>query len=212
LIGDPPWLGADDNLRVELPDRLVVGTGQHQEQGLDAAVFALHPTMNLEGGPNEGFRRPGAALAVVFVSTRDDEGSEAPQEVLGELAAFAGGVDLLQVSAAAGGDSFCRQFEPAVRYAAVASFGSAVCSVGDESEVGFPDLSRFYAELITSFRLTDAAVPDTLEVVVDDQRVESDPSSGWTYDPATWEVTFHGDSVPPRGSRFEISYDVDFDG
>lgn len=57
----------------------------------------------------------------------------------------------------------------------------------------------------TRFQLGDAALPDTLEVFVDDVLV--DPAN-YTYDPETWFITFVDSAIPPRESVIVANYIV----
>jgi hypothetical protein len=59
------------------------------------------------------------------------------------------------------------------------------------------------------FQLSRAAQPETIVVHVDDTEVAEDPANGWTYDVATWYLTFHGTGIPPRGSVVTVDYTVD---
>jgi hypothetical protein len=71
LHGDP-WVvspgGADP--AADFADAVAVGTSGEGEAGLAAAIEAL--ALSADGGENAGFRRPDAALHVVFVSDGDD--------------------------------------------------------------------------------------------------------------------------------------------
>ena len=59
---------------------------------------------------------------------------------------------------------------------------------------------------MTSFRLSYAAVDDSIEVSVDEELIAEDPVLGWTYNAEAWTVDFHGDYVPPKGSTVSITY------
>lgn len=62
-----------DNVVQAFKRNIVVGTtGTSYEKALDAMRMALSPQMLDKGKPNEGFLRPGAALAVIFVGDEDD--------------------------------------------------------------------------------------------------------------------------------------------
>ncbi len=73
-----PWLSDADGTPTEVfgdaqCSVLQLGTtGDDDERMLDALMGAIHPDNNAKGGCNEGFRRPGANLVVVYVSDEDD--------------------------------------------------------------------------------------------------------------------------------------------
>jgi hypothetical protein len=66
----------------DFEDNVVVGTdGTGKEQGFAAARRALEASA--AGGANEGFLRPGARLAVIFVSDEDDCSSQVSSAIAG---------------------------------------------------------------------------------------------------------------------------------
>lgn len=93
------------------------------------------------------------------------------------------------------------------RYAEVARLTGGVvgdlCD-GDWSTV-MTDLGLNATGMFTSFQLSNAAIPDTLEVFVDD--VLQDPSV-YTYEPETWYIHFDEASLPPRDSVVVANYTV----
>jgi hypothetical protein len=231
LIGEPPILTPADDYRTLFPQRTTVGTaGSDKEKGLEAAVFALHPTMTLEGGPNQGFVREDAQLLVVIVSDEEDcsdegvlEGQppeacytqmdELPpvQHFLEDLQGLKDDSALVQVGAIVGLDQgACVDVYPGQRYMAAAALTGGV--IGDICETQWntmlTDLGLVATGISTRFQTSRAAKPETLEVHVDDTPVAADATDGWTYDEATWFLEFHGASVPPRGSSVTATYTV----
>jgi hypothetical protein len=96
---------------------------------------------------------------------------------------------------------------PGARYAEVARLTGG--NVGDICD---SDWTQILSEaglnatgVDSSFQLGNAAIPDTLEVMVDDAVV--DPAS-YTYEPETWFIHFADDAVPPRESVITASYTV----
>ena len=77
LVGETPIITrATPDPALAFRENVLVGTeGSGFEKGIQAAWTALSPTMQL--GPNAGFYREDAALAVIFVSDEDD-GSNYP--------------------------------------------------------------------------------------------------------------------------------------
>jgi len=232
LIGDPPYLtNADTDYQQAFVDRAQIGTGgSDKEKGLEAATFALGPTM-VYGGPNDGFLRPDGQLLVVFVSDEEDCSDRgalgnqpsddcyiqsdklAPVEYyITDLRELKEDRNDINVGAIVGlSSSECDEVEaPGDRYAEVAvTMGGLVadlCSTDWSDIMGRLGLNA--GGVRESFKLTKAAQPDTLEVFVDEVQVAEDPNNGWTYDESTWFITFHGDAIPERGAQISVQYTV----
>ncbi|MEQ1564003.1 MAG: hypothetical protein ABMA64_00070 [Myxococcota bacterium] len=232
LRGDPPFLTPADDYQALFPERALVGIGgEDKEKGLEAAVWALQPTLNLPGAPNDGFVRKDAQLLTVFVSDEEDcsdEGAlegqppEACYQQMDELPPVDGFVDALrdlkpgdrgavQVAAIVGTSrSTCPDVYTGNRYVQAAGLTGGL--VGDICQSDWSqmlgDLGLNATGIRTQFQLSYAAQPDTLEVYVDDEKVPGDPVNGWTYDEPSWYLEFHGDAIPPRGSAVSATYTV----
>jgi hypothetical protein len=61
-------------------------------------------------------------------------------------------------------------------------------------------------KLTAKFKLTREPDPASISITVDGVTVPQNASSGWTYDPTDWSITFNGDSVPPQGSNVQIFF------
>lgn len=229
LIGDPPFLtNADDYERLFRERATQAGTeGSDKEKGLEVATFALHPSMTLPGGPNEGFVRDEAQLLVVFVSDEEDcsdngalEGQPPTacytekdqlvpvQTFVEDLRDLKPTRDQVQVGAIVGTEaSTCPEVYPGSRYLQTAALMGGL--MGDICEAEWSgmlrDLGLNATGIRTRFQLTYAAQPETLVVYVDD----TEATSGWTYDPATWYVVFDDAAVPPRGAMITATYTID---
>lgn len=68
-------------------------------------------------------------------------------------------------------------------------------------------LSESIVELSSVFALGREPIPETIVVTVDGVVVPEDPNNGWTYDPATISIAFHGSAVPAAGADVRINYD-----
>lgn len=232
LIGQPPYLTQDDpGYELLFAARAAVGTdGSNREKGLAAATFALHPSMTLEGGPNVGFVRREAQLLVIVVSDEEDcsdngvldadNSTDAcfehrdllpPVSVyVQELRDLKDDVDMVQVGAIVGNEDSRCDANLGSRY-----ITSALLTGGIVGDVCEPDYSSILSDLglnasgiRSQFQLSSAAQPETLEVTVDEVVGIEDPDEGWTYDPDTWFITFHGGAVPPRGAQIAASYAI----
>ena len=60
----------------------------------------------------------------------------------------------------------------------------------------------------TSWPLSREAEPGTITVRVNGVAVAEGTTDGWTYDPASNSVAFHGNAVPADGASIEITYEV----
>lgn len=229
LLGEPAFITPEDDYVGLFAERAVVGIhGADKEKGLEAAAYAVSPV--LATGANMGFVRPEARLLVVFVTDEEDcsdggalEGfpAEACYTRSDELVPVSEYVvairnlkedpNLIQLSAIIGlDDSSCADVYPGDRYEEAATLTGGlvgdVCDSDWSSMMG--DLGLTASGIRSSFRLTNAAVPDTLQVFVNDVEVFEDSFLGWTYNPDTWFIDFHGPGVPERSSEIYATYTV----
>lgn len=229
LIGSPPYLTAEDDYLAEFQQRTQVGVdGPDKEKGLEASVYAVSAIMTT--GPNRGFVRPEANLVVVYVSDEEDcsdggalEGLAAEAcylqrdrltpvgELVLDLRAAKARPDQVVVGAIVGQEgSGCLDVYPGRRYMqAVSLTGGLVQDIceGDWGEM-LAELGLTATGVRASFELSQGAKEGTLEVFVNGQRVAEDTVSGWTYDPATWFITFGRLAIPPRGATITANYAV----
>lgn len=233
LLGSPPILDGDtpyvSAFAARATTEVSTVVAANKEKGLAAAAYALSPSMALLGGPNEGFLRRDAQLLVVFVSDEedcsdngilDDQGPDACYELLDRLPSVGGFVtalwrakgdrrDHVQIGAIVGTEgSICPEVYPGGRYIEAAELTGGL--VGDICRNDFrgmlEQLGLSAIGIRSSFQLSDAAQPNTIEVRVDDETVPEDPVDGWTYDPVTWFLHFHGNAVPARGAQITAVY------
>jgi len=233
LQGDPPYLTSTDDYEVEFQERATaVGVeGSDKEKGLEAASWAVSQEMTAPNGVNAGFVRPTAQLLIVIVSDEEDcsdngalEG-QSPEacyteddqlipvmDVLEDLQDLKSDPSRVTLSAIVGqSNSPCPEVWFGSRYILAASLtGGFTGDICESNWNGMLAIMGLHAVGIRdSFKLELGAQPDTIEVLVDDATVVESDTDGWTYDPSTWYVTFHGASVPPRDSVITISYVVD---
>ena len=193
------------------------------EQGLKAVQFALSPPNTDPGGPNEGFLRPGAALAVIVVSDEDDNS-------FGETGYYArwlrgikgkGNENLVSLSTIAGtipdgcyapGEQtyFGGLAEPAYRYRAVSTRTGGV--LGSICSSSFEDTLIRIAQALNTLRrvfpLSLQPDPATLTVQVNGVSIPRSVVGGWTYRSDTNSIAFLGSYVPPPGANLEIHYAI----
>jgi hypothetical protein len=236
LIGTPSVITKEDPNYVEtFQTRAQVGlNGSGKEKGLEAAEYALSPSMTIAGSPNAGFIRTDANLLVVIVSDEDDcsdkgalanEDSEAcytEREMLVPIGAFVNGFrdlkassDQVRVSAIvgpAGATAICDQSTvEGTRYIEVARLtggsSSSICET-DWSEMLY-ELGLNAAGIFVTFELSHGAVDGTLVVYVDDLVVPVSEFDGYTYDAVAQSITFHGTWIPQRGAEIRAEYSIE---
>lgn len=232
LIGDPPYLTIDDDYVAQFQARTGVGIGgSDKEKGLEAALHALSPTMTLPGGNNEGFVRAAAQLLVVVVSDEEDCSDGGALEGQPATACYTAQQDLTPVGAWLEDLRDLKEDPSTIQVGAIVGLPSSTCpdvyhgaryieaallTGGLAGDICRPNWDTMLSNLglnasgvRSSFQLSNAAQPDTLEIQVDGVEVASDPANGWTYDVPSWYVTFHGASLPPRGSIIVAKYTID---
>lgn len=84
----------------------------------------------------------------------------------------------------------------------------ALGSVCDQSFANsLSSISQRIIELQSQFYLGNKPVPGTITVVVAGVTVPMDQTNGWTYDPTTNSITFHGVAIPPPGASIAVDFD-----
>jgi hypothetical protein len=190
-------------------------------QGLRMGQFGVSSPNIDPMGPNAGFIRPNAALALIVVSDADDASfgltdyyARAFQSAKGK-----GNESLVTFSTIAGtiptgctpiGDEmlFGSHADPAFRYSAVSTKTGGI--VGSICDASFENTLLQIAEALNTLRrvfpLTLMPAPGTLTVTVDGVLIPQDPVNGWTYKADTNSIVFLGTYVPPPGSIVQMKY------
>ncbi len=232
LRGEPAVLTVDTPQYRELfRSRIQMGIdGSDMEKGIDAAYQAL--TEPLISSANAGFRREGATLMINYFSDENDcsdrgalWGSTDEEPCYDQSNKLVPVIDLIRdyrsltqkgerlfVSAIVGPhiSDGCEGAKPGTRYKSMANaFGGLQADIC-EQDFGalMEDLGLQIAGMATSFILENYAVEDTIQVWVDDEPVLRDAENGWTYDAEYHVIHFHGDGVPPRGTKIRVEYEV----
>lgn len=208
-----PWIltPADGEVAARLAENLAVGTDAlPPSAGLDAAALALADA----DGLNIGFRRPDAALQVIFVSDADDGsgdvlGADAVSAFVGVLDAEAARTGHAARASAVVGDLPGGCFGsggtalPGVDYAAVAAAtGGQVSSIcADDYAAIVTGMADASVEWQRRFPLQATPAAGSVTVTVDGARAD-----GWTVDDAGPALVF--DVAPPPDSWIEVRYDL----
>ena len=231
LIGDPPYLTSEDEgFEEDFIGRAQVGIdGSDKEKGLAAAEYALSPALT-SSGPNAGFVRADAQLLVVFVTDEEDcsdggalfgqpaEECYKQDELLVPVTSYVQSYrdlkdsgDMVQVGAIVGvQNAACDDAFPGSRYIQTAALLGGL--VGDiclaDWSTMLSDLGLNATGIRTSFQTTHLARVDTLKVWVNEVEIPQDPTSGWTYDEATWYIEFAPSAVPERDASIVAEYKI----
>lgn len=195
------------------------------EQGLRMTEFALTAPNTSPGGPNAGFLRPRAALAIIAVTNEDDSSFGTTDYYARAFRSLKGpGNENLVSFSVIGGDVpngcvppaevglYGSLAEPAYRYAEVAAkTGGVVGSICDTSfEQTLVRIAQALNTLKRVFPLTLTPVANSVRVTVIDGPVTTvvprDPVLGFQYQVATNSVVFLGTFIPPPGSTVRIEY------
>jgi hypothetical protein len=195
----------------------------HWDQGLRMGELALTPPNTAPGGPNDGFIRPNAALALIVVTNGEDASYGDPDYYTRFYRGVKGpGNERLVTFSTLGGDlpNGCTPAvdvgklgggaPPATRYATV-SFGTGAV-VGSICDSDFAaTLLRIVQALNTLrkvFPLTVTPAGGTLTVTVNGVTIPQDVVNGWQYQASTNSVVFLGAYVPPPGAQIQILYAI----
>jgi hypothetical protein len=172
-------------------------------------------------GPNQGFLRPNAALAVIVVSDEDDSsyGDAAHYARFLRHAKGKGNENLVSFSVIAGttptgcyppGEQIYWNglADPAFRYSAVATrTGGIVGSICDDSfENTLIQIAQALNTLRRVFPLTLEPDLSTLTVRVNGVLIPRDVVNGWQYRADTNSIAFLGNYVPPPAAIVRIDY------
>jgi hypothetical protein len=193
------------------------------EGGLRAAYKFLSPPNITDPAINGGFLRDDAKLHVIMVSDEPEQSKGGVDQYIDFFKNVKGfrNEGLVAVSAIAAPPNGCTYNGGTLqdsRYKAVVDEMNGrfqeICNpdwTGMMSQLGLDSLG-----LRVEFFLTRAAEPSTIQVCVRSAGAGSPcanvapgvdgGSNGWFYDAGTNSVVFNVNSVPPRGSRVEISY------
>lgn len=195
------------------------------EQGLRMAQFALTSPNISPGGPNAGFLRDKAALAIIVVTNEDDSSFGSTDYYARAFRSLKGpGNELLVTfSTIAGtlpngctppGESglYGSQANAGFRYAEVATkTGGTVGSICDVSfEQTLIKIAQALNTLKRIFPLTITPIVGSIRVTVitpsGSTPVPNNPVTGFDYRADTNSVVFLGTYVPPPGASVRIEY------
>jgi hypothetical protein len=192
-------------------------------QGLKMVQVALSSPNIDPGGPNAGFLRPRAALAVIVVTDADDGSFGEPAYYSRWLRGVkgAGNENLVSFSTIGGTVPdgcyppgaqiyFGGLADPAFRYTAVSTkTGGTIGSICNPSfESTLVQIAAALNTLRRVFPLSLTPDPATISVRVNGALVARDVVSGWQYRQDTNSIAFLGTYVPPPGASILFQYAI----
>ena len=81
----------------------------------------------------------------------------------------------------------------------------SVCDASFATSLDF--IQQRIVELTTEFQLAREPNPSTIVITINGVALAQDPVNGWTYDPASLSIRFHGTGVPPAGASIGVAFD-----
>lgn len=68
-------------------------------------------------------------------------------------------------------------------------------------------ISDSIIELASTFQLNREPVPESIHITVNGTEVLESTTNGWSYEPSTLTISFHGPAVPPADADIKIAFD-----
>ncbi len=208
----------------ELETNLVIGTeGSGSEEFFTPVRAAL--TAPLTQGPNNGFFRPDAYLAVIFLTDTDDQSDLSASDFYKFLVNLKGGdpskiisygvyIPKIDQVCNRSGEEIPNKLEEFFKLAKAQTLGLCDADYGMKlAELG-ADLVRRVGSVLY---LSRAPQPDTIFVSFGSQTIPNDSKIGWVFDPVRNALVF-GDEIDlqpePTGTQVEVDFTAaaEFDG
>lgn len=210
------------NLANVFSTNAIVGTGGNG----DERVFeSFKQTLLDVTGVNATFRRPEAYLAIIILSDEEDFSSASPQFTENMNTAYPvqsyvdflndytdGGanfsVNTISVDSIACRDSLGNNAQKvSTRLPALADLtGGVKASICGNFGTSLDLISNNIVQLSAVFKLTREPVVETINISINGVKIPVDAVNGYTYDPATLTITFHGTAVPAANASVKIDY------
>lgn len=216
-----PWMdNKTPNLLGEFSDQVNQGTtGSGSEKGL-AAVNAALSTPLVYSKLHSGFLRDEAALSVIIVTDENDDSGLNTNNFSTWFRGLKKDPELARFNAFCG-DRFLGCQDP---------FNSGITATGGDRYIDVVDATGgFFASICTSnyssaleelsfssvgmnidFPLSEE--PQTLDgmtVTIDGTEWSQDADNGWSYDPDSNSITFHGEAIPGPDEEVTVTYTIE---
>lgn len=197
--------------------------------GNERALQSIEAT--LDEVKNEGFRRPGAYLAIIIVADEDDlssilkdkvtDGDYADPNLIpvdhyvkylnglmgkGNYSVSTIAIDTPECKAEKETDGFIRSIGTRMFELAELT-GGVKASLCSDFGTTLNLISDTIAKVTSQFLLEREPLISTIKAVVNGVVIANDAVNGWTYNPQTKILTFNGSSMPNEGDQVAITYD-----
>jgi len=169
--------------------------GMWYEAGLIVTANALAHTG--AGQCNEGFVRPSVPVVAVEISDEPDQSPMAWTDHLFDMQIYAPDVIVNGVI----GQGTCA-VDGGQYHEAIAATGGVDLDICDTNWGDFVLDILGTVTLLSSFPLEAVPVPETIVVTVN-----GEPGVGWTWDPASNDIVFPPELLPPEEALVEVAYD-----
>jgi hypothetical protein len=199
--------------------------GSGDERAFQSMQVALEHQLN----STYQFPRPDAFFAVIIISDEDDGSMDSPwigaaplyptSQYLSFLDTFRGvnstnrnySVSAISIFSQACLDEASQGFAGRVigtRYAElVDATGGIKAEICGNFSASLQNIAQGILELSTAFRLNRPAVPESIQVWVNNVRVPYNATNGFTYNAGAQSIYFHGNAIPPAGATIRVSFD-----
>ncbi len=181
--------------------------GAYTEMAFTLMEAALSSDNIGSGGCNEDFYREEAKLNLVGLTDEVEQSANPWSYYVALFQGYKADPNDVMFHAIAGDyPSGCGTAEPGENlYQAVVATGGTFLSIcATDWGSNMTELAESSAADLSSFALTQAPVPETIEVYIDGVRT----TAGWTYDSGDTVVRFDDDHIPGGGTTINISYMV----
>jgi hypothetical protein len=179
--------------------------------GMEMAWAALNAPNTDSGGPNEGILRPGAGLAIIFVSTGVDQSTMLGGSGAAFRDAFIGlkaDPAMLSISLVTGGEDGCQVGTVAAsstpEYLAAAWRGQiqSVCT----NPLPLWPMTYSGPHQRSAFPLSPPALPASIEVTLTPDEGEPTISGDWSYDTDNDWLVFPDGDLPPADATLSVTW------
>ena len=218
LVGSPTVLtNSTPNLQQAFVNNVSQGTnGSDLSRGLLAVQTAL--SNNMLNGPNAGFLRSSALLAIIFLSDEDDGSVNSSQSYESFLDTvkppFPYGArgwiaNSIVVPSLTDQCKTYNQFaSPGLRYMDLSTNSSGIVEsiCAPDLVQASSDIQDRILEMLTVYHLDRAADPTSIKVFINGVAINSDPVNGWTFDVPSNSITFHGAAIPAANANVQVSF------
>ncbi len=219
FIGSPRYLtNSSSSLVTALQSRISIGqNGSDLERGLESMKTVLQPSYL--SGEGAGFFRDDAYLALVVLTNEDDYSADSVSSLAQFFDAlkppFKGTtkawiMNFIGVVSIDGECNTTADFKEAgLRYMALADYTGGVKESICRSSLAaaVSNMRVRIVEILSEYRLDSAPKVETIVVTINGKVIAKNSTNGWSYNPTTNTVRFHGTAQPGATDVVQVNYD-----